>query len=96
MNNLRTIQILQSGAILLAMFFANANHVLCAENPTVNEAFNRANIQAWKNHIMPTEAEQAWTKIPWLPDLQSGIEAAEAAGKPILLWTMNGHPLGCT
>lgn len=52
--------------------------------------------KAWKKHILPTEEELAWTKIDWLPDLKSGIEEASKSDKPILLWTMNGHPFGCT
>lgn len=59
-------------------------------------SFNAKNMNEWKAHILPTEEEAAWTKIPWLSDLQSGIDAASQSGKPVLLWTMNGHPLGCT
>lgn len=51
---------------------------------------------AWRTHIRPTADELTWMKIGWLPDLRSGIEAAAKAGKPVLLWTMNGHPFGCT
>lgn len=51
---------------------------------------------AWRLHIKPTVEELAWMKIDWLPDLHSGIETASQIGKPILLWTMNGHPFGCT
>lgn len=54
------------------------------------------NLNDWKSHILPSPADLAWTQIPWLPDLQSGIEAAAQVDKPLLLWTMNGHPLGCT
>lgn len=57
---------------------------------------NSKNADAWKQHIRPTDQERAWTKIDWLPDLKSGIDAASKSGKPILLWTMNGHPFGCT
>jgi hypothetical protein len=38
----------------------------------------------------------AWQQIPWATTFKDGIVAADAAGKPLLLWTMNGHPLGCT
>ena len=31
-----------------------------------------------------------------LTTFKDGILAADTAGKPLLLWTMNGHPLGCT
>lgn len=67
-----------------------------AETGEAKIELNKENVQAWKANILPTEEEQAWMQIPWLPDLQSGIDAAAEAGKPVLLWTMNGHPLGCT
>ncbi len=54
------------------------------------------NYQAWKKHIQPSPDELVWQQIDWQPDLQSGIEQAAESGRPILLWTMNGHPFGCT
>lgn len=50
----------------------------------------------WREHILPSDEELAFTKIPWLPTLQEGVLAADKAGKPVLLWTMNGHPLANT
>lgn len=57
---------------------------------------NAENYQAWHDHILPKSSELAWEQIPWLTTFQDGILAADAADKPLLLWTMNGHPLGCT
>jgi hypothetical protein len=34
--------------------------------------------------------------VPWLASFAEGVRAADAARKPLLLWIMNGHPLGCT
>ena len=46
--------------------------------------------------IKPRTSEQAWEKIPWLTSLWEARQKAAAQGKPILLWEMDGHPLGCT
>ena len=46
--------------------------------------------------IKPQRAEQKWEQIPWLADLWEARRQAAAQGKPILLWEMDGHPLGCT
>ncbi|MEX2185419.1 MAG: hypothetical protein WD875_01440 [Pirellulales bacterium] len=46
--------------------------------------------------IQPKLDESAWLSIPWQTDLWQAREKAAAAGKPILLWEMDGHPLGCT
>lgn len=50
----------------------------------------------WRNHIVPAGEDLNWQKIPWLTTFADGIKAANDADKPLLLWTMNGHPLGCT
>ena len=45
--------------------------------------------------VRPLDGEDPFDTIPWQTDLwQARVEAA-AAGKPILLWEMDGHPLGC-
>ena len=41
--------------------------------------------------------ELVWKEsIPWRTDLWEARREAAAAGKPIYLWEMDGHPLGCT
>ncbi|RIK78905.1 MAG: hypothetical protein DCC68_14195 [Planctomycetota bacterium] len=46
--------------------------------------------------IQPTADESAWLSIRWQTDLWQAREKAATEGKPILLWEMDGHPLGCT
>lgn len=46
--------------------------------------------------IKPAEAEDKWAQIPWRTDLWDARKQAAREGKPILLWEMDGHPLGCT
>ena len=46
--------------------------------------------------IKPKSLEEKWTRIPWLTSLWEARTRAAAEGKPILLWEMDGHPLGCT
>ena len=57
---------------------------------------NDRNFADWRKHILPDTGGLAWQQIPWETTFRDGIVAADAAGKPLLLWTMNGHPLGCT
>ena len=54
------------------------------------------NFLAWRDHILPKPDELAWKKIPWHANFKDAILEANEVKKPILLWTMNGHPLGCT
>ena len=46
--------------------------------------------------ILPRPDELLWRGIPWREALWPAVAEASAAGKPILLWAMNGHPLACT
>jgi hypothetical protein len=45
--------------------------------------------------IRPVEGEDPFDTIPWETSLWEARKKAAAAGKPILLWEMDGHPLGC-
>jgi hypothetical protein len=46
--------------------------------------------------IRPTSDEDRWATIPWRINLWEARKEAAKEGKPILLWEMDGHPLGCT
>ena len=54
------------------------------------------NFTAWQSFIRADDAELAWKTIPWHLTFGDGIARADAEGKPLLLWVMNGHLLGCT
>jgi len=45
--------------------------------------------------IRPADGEDPFDTIPWETSLWEARKKAAAAGKPILLWEMDGHPLGC-
>ncbi|TWT40297.1 hypothetical protein RAS1_40050 [Phycisphaerae bacterium RAS1] len=59
-------------------------------------ALTPANLADWRALILPTADETAWERVAWLPTFRDGLLAADAADRPLLLWVMNGHPLGCT
>lgn len=44
--------------------------------------------------IPPGPGEDKWDAISWRVDLWEARKEAAAAGKPLLLWEMDGHPLG--
>ncbi len=50
----------------------------------------------WRDRIRIKDRELVWEQLPWLTTYHEGLEKAAVAGKPLLLWVMNGHPLGCT
>ena len=44
----------------------------------------------------PAGEGERWTEIPWMTDLTEARRAAAREGKPLFMWIMDGHPLGCT
>lgn len=46
--------------------------------------------------VKPSPQEDKWANIPWQTNLWEARRVAAREGKPILLWEMDGHPLGCT
>ena len=40
--------------------------------------------------------DEAWRTIPWKISLLDAQQNAVSAKKPIFIWAMDGHPLGCT
>ena len=45
--------------------------------------------------LQPAE-DSPWRTIPWKISLLDAQHTAAAANKPIFIWAMDGHPLGCT
>ncbi len=45
--------------------------------------------------LMPAAAE-IWETIAWRTDLAAARAEAVQRHRPLFVWTMNGHPLGCT
>ncbi len=57
---------------------------------------NSEQVEVWTRYIDPSPEERAFEKIPWHPSLGEGLLEAQRSPRPLLLWVMNGHPLGCT
>lgn len=45
--------------------------------------------------LQPAE-DAPWRTIPWKVSLLEAQAVAAREGKPIFIWAMDGHPLGCT
>ena len=54
-----------------------------------------ADLPRLRDLIKPQPDEDRWAKIAWRTDLWAARREAAEKGKPILLWEMDGHPLGC-
>jgi len=67
-----------------------------AQNVKADIPINSENIANWKKGILPSKQESKFLELPWLQTFADGIREADRLEKPLLLWTMNGHPMGCT
>ena len=55
-----------------------------------------SNFALLRKQILPTAEERKWQEIPWRSSFWNAVVEAQRNEKPILAWTMNGHPLACT
>jgi hypothetical protein len=62
----------------------------------VNAQQSATDLDAKVASVLPTADENRWLQIPWRTDLGAALKEAEQSHKPLYLWVMDGHPLGCT
>ena len=75
-----------------ALFIA----IQCCTDPFSGESMAPGQFALLHALIKPKPEERTWEQIPWLVSLWEARQRAAEQGKPILLWEMDGHPLGCT
>ena len=56
----------------------------------------KATYDTYRDEVLPDPAERKWEQIAWYPNYADGLAEAARQEKPVMLWVMNGHPLGCT
>ncbi len=59
------------------------------------EAVTEPEFETLHRSLQPT-GEEVWRSIPWETSVLSAQQRAAAEQKPIFIWAMDGHPLGCT
>ena len=81
---------------MIKLIFAFLIFISCNNEEEVPFSLTEKNYKKWRDYIVPTEQDLAWTRIQWRTSFQEGLLEAGEKQKPMLLWAMNGHPLGCT
>ncbi len=88
---------------LLAAALQQAAPVQTSPVPVTGEAaalesleLRRSDLAEWRAHLLPGEVDMRFARIPWEPTFLDGVRLASEQDRPLLLWLMNGHPLGCT
>jgi hypothetical protein len=77
----------------MAKFLFSATVALGA---IIGTELNDDSFDRFRDTILPSAEERAFLDIPWRESFWSAVTEARDADRPILLWAMNGHPLGCT
>lgn len=69
--------------------------VLCASMGVLADDLTDAKFTELHQSLKP-KPNEIWRTIPWKISLINAQHAATMEGKPIFIWAMDGHPLGCT
>ena len=64
--------------------------LLCLPHGITDQQFARLH-----KMLQPPKSE-VWRSIPWKVSLLEAQSLAAREKKPIFIWAMDGHPLGCT
>ena len=87
----------RGGLYLPAMSSTLAVLLLVApQGPATVPEPNADNLREWMTFVQPAEHEEIYRTVGWRNALWPAVVEARELGRPILFWTMNGHPLGCT
>lgn len=81
----------------MASFAPFALSVVALLAPTGGEPpppLTGADVARLHRELLPTRAEP-WETIGWRVDLLAARDEAIRSRRPLFLWAMNGHPLGC-
>lgn len=62
--------------------------------PTDPPPVDQAEFEKVYAELLPKTTE-TWETIPWSVDLLAARARSAHEGKPLFIWSMNGHPLGC-
>lgn len=68
---------------------------VCVATSAVAGELTEARFRELHRKLQPDPAE-LWRTIPWKTSVLDAQRLAAESGKPIFLWAMDGHPLGCT
>ena len=59
------------------------------------EVLTEARFKELHRQLRPS-SEEPWLTIPWKLSVLDAQRIAAKQNKPIFIWAMDGHPLGCT
>lgn len=84
---------IRSRALLFICCFMVSHVLLHAD--LVSGDLTPARFESLHRQLQPSP-DETWRTVPWKIDLLDAQRTAAKEQKPIFIWAMDGHPLGCT
>ncbi len=81
--------------ISMVLLVLLAVRVLQTSNADAGEQLSIGEFRKIHRELRPSPTE-GWRTIPWKVSLLEAQRTAAKEKKPIFIWAMDGHPLGCT
>ena len=84
------------GKIAAVLVLATGIGLGAAKNQPLQTPQWSAEYAKFRKLIVPNPSEQSYRTIPWRASVLHGVVDAQKNDKPVMIYLMNGHPLGCT
>lgn len=68
--------------------------ILTCQSWSFSQSLDEKEFQRLHAELEPQDED--WKSIPWQTNLLEAQKLAAESQKPIFIWAMDGHPLGCT
>lgn len=83
-------------SLVLLAFIAVNCAVSAQEDVNAPPVLTQSNLDKWIHFIEAKDSELRWKNVRWHKDFEAAVIEARELKRPVLLWTMNGHPCGET
>ena len=91
---MRSTFLLGIGIVMLLACVVAAEDGL--EKGDTSSGLDDRTFEALLDHVLPDPVETDYESIRWRARFHEAVTEATERRMPVLLWAMNGHPLGCT
>jgi len=63
---------------------------------STSEDLDATTFEQWRDYVLPAAEDERWLEVGWRATYWDAVLEAHEVKRPLLVWAMNGHPLGCT
>lgn len=94
----RNKSVAKSTALIVSVLLGTVlpSHLVYADDGQRQDVADISNEEFSKLHKSLVPRMALWKTVPWQTSLLKAQNIAVRESKPIFIWSMDGHPLGCT